>query len=669
MNNLTRSLLLILILLTFPILGNATSFVKLSIDSNVVREGQSFYIEIEADTDGPFSLEPDQEPTDFKVVYQKPSYVSGSSVSINNGQVTHSQISYSTLTLTCKANKPGKYTYGPITIDGVKSNTVSFEVVDANAYVAPSYVDPLSSFSFNIDPFAVDPAAIAAFAMDPTSFDPTKGPIQVGKGNEEMFLVADVNKTSAYEQEAIEYTVTLYTTYQDIRFLGAAASPKFEGFVIDESTDISQSFSAKQYKGKLYKSLVIAKYIIFPQKAGKLLIKGNDYTVATTNWSLYYDHYFGNMIDKQPVQLNISPNDIEINVKELPTPIPYNFIGGVGDFKITASMPNTNVATNIPSQLVFKVEGSGNIKYVKLPDIAPFLPKTIEAFSPNVTNDSKISGNTVTGSSTFDYSIIVKETGDVVIPAMEFSYFDPESGEYKTMKTEEIKLAVTQGQTSSRSQTLLTFESDLLPVGKTQKGEEEPYIESWLYWMWYAAFVFIFILCLASYRKYIRDHENIDQLRSKKANRMALRRLSKAYKCYKNGQEEAFYDEMLAALWGYLGDKLKMPTSELNRNNVGEEFKKHNVKESTFMPIINLIDECEYAKYTPVSRESNMRQLYSDAIATLSGVESEYEEEQNKDLNGQNESEESYDNKKYINTSRPGDEKETFDNYQNDDNE
>ena len=108
---------------------------------------------------------------------------------------------------------------------------------------------------------------------------------------------------------------------------------------------------------------------------------------------------------------------------------------------------------------------------------------------------------------------------------------------------------------------------------------------------------------------------------------MALKRLSKAYRCYKNHQEEEFYNEMLAALWGYLGDKLKMPTSELNRNNVGQEFKKHGVKESTFMPIINLIDECEYAKYTPVSRSSNMQQLYTQAVQSLSAVENEYDEE------------------------------------------
>lgn len=136
---------------------------------------------------------------------------------------------------------------------------------------------------------------------------------------------------------------------------------------------------------------------------------------------------------------------------------------------------------------------------------------------------------------------------------------------------------------------------------------------------------------------------------------MALRRLSKAYQCYNNHQEEQFYDEMLSALWGYLGDKLKMPVSELNRSNVSTEFKKHGVKESTFMPIITLIDECEYAKYTPVERDSNMRQLYKNAVETLAKVESEYDKEIGKpeyhDESGSM-SEDNYVNTMYADASR-----------------
>ena len=134
----------------------------------------------------------------------------------------------------------------------------------------------------------------------------------------------------------------------------------------------------------------------------------------------------------------------------------------------------------------------------------------------------------------------------------------------------------------------------------------------------------LFLISLAGYRKYLIDHEDIEALRSKRANKFALRRLKKAYACIKANREEQFYDEMLSALWGYLGDKLKMPASELTRANVSDEFKKHGLSDVTFMPIINLIDECEYAKYTPVSRDSNMKQLYAAAVVALQKVNSEY---------------------------------------------
>ena len=647
--------LTILFLLFFPFLCIATTEVKLSTPyGSKATIGQPFYIQIEANTAGPINLKKSDYPNNVSVVYTTPGEKTEQSVYIDNNGKTINKKTTHTLTLTCKGEDPGIYTYGPIEIDGVKSNTIKYEVTEKSSspYSSKVYIDPMSSFGFDIDPSLTDPS----LGIDPSTYDPTSGPIFVGKGNEEMFLIANVNKSNVYEQEAIEYTVTLYTTYQDINFLGAAASPKFEGFLMEESSDLSQSFSAKEYKGKLYKALVIAKYIIFPQKSGKLQIKGNTYTVSTNSWSLFYDPYlyYGSMISKNPVQLNVTPNDIEIDVKELPKPIPANFMGGVGNFSITSSMPSTNLATNTPASYQIKIEGSGNIKYIKLPEISPYFPSSTEVFTPDVKTDTRIANATVTGTSIFNYLIVSKETGNYEIPGLEFTYFDPVSATYKTLHTSNYSIHVDLGKESDKSQKTLWFNSNLMPIGNVSKELKAPYIYSGSYWLWYILSVTVFIVCLVAYRKYLKDHEDLTQLRSKQANKMALKRLSKAYQCYKDNKEEEFYNEMLSALWGYLSDKLKMPTSELNRNNVNAEFKNHGVNESTFMPIITLIDECEYAKYTPVSREANMRQLYSDAITTLANVENEYQEETKKKNANEDSMSGETENHMYINTTAAG---------------
>lgn len=592
--------------------------IKISTDApgNRIGVGETFHITIEA-TNCPGSMEMDKVPPGVKIVYRATNQATSSTLQGGHMEQTRR----TSLILTCKGETEGSYKFGPVVIGNVKSNVISYQVTSGSGQSGSGGGSGNNTGS---------PSA---------NFDPNGPPVFVGKGNEEMFLRASVNKSTAYEQEAIEYTVKLYTSYPTIKFLGAAAAPKFEGFVVEESKNVSTSFSFENYNGKNYQTAVIARYVIFPQKAGKLKVLGNTYTVSTDAEQYYHDPYFSNMTVRYPIQLNVTPNDINIEVKPLPTPKPANFTGGVGHFAIKSSMPSKTLSTNAGGALVYTVEGSGNIKYLTLPDVASKFPSSIEVYTPDVTVDAHVEGNTVTGNARFDYSIVPQEAGDFVIPALTFSYFDPASGEYKTMTTEEYHIKVEKGKSSDKSQQAMRFNPELMPVGHISDHSGRIYAYSIFYWLLYIIPAGLFVISLGIYRKYLKDHEDLTLLRSKKANKMALRRLSKAYKSLKSNDVERFYDNMLSALWGYIGDKLKMPTSELTRSNVGEEFERHNVKESTFRPIINLIDECEFAKYAPGSREGNMKKLYKEALSSLANVESEYSEKQSKQSNEESDDE------------------------------
>lgn len=582
-----------------------------SLQGSKVGVGEKFSIFIKAINLQGDHLDISQKPQGCEIIYKSTS----ASYTVVNGKSEN----VTQLTLTCKATTPGKYKFGPVKIGKSASNVLSYEVTSAPQ-------SKTSAGSSGGSGAGQTKTGNGSSGQGIGSFDPNGGPVFIGKGNEEIFMRASVSKTSVYEQEAIVYTVKLYTTYEVIKFLGATAAPKFDGFVVEESDDVSKSFAFEDHNGKVYKTAVIARYVIFPQKPGKLKIQGNTYTVSTDTYNYYHDSYmyFQNMVVKYPIQLNVTPNDLVIDVKPLPTPVPANFIGGVGQFAISAEMPQTSLSTNSAASLVYHVSGQGNIKYVKLPELSTFLPKQFEVYSPKENVDAKVAGNNVSGTANFDYLIMPQEAGDFSIPPIEFYYFNPETGNYVPVKTKGFDVTVALGKSSDKSQQAASFNPELMKVQDLMRKIPVPYIDTILYWLWYVIPFMIFVFCLGSYRKYLRDHEDLQLLRSKQANKMAVKRLNKAFQFMKGKQEEQFYNEMLSALWGYLGDKLQMPPSELTRSNVGEEFSKHGIQESTFMPILNLIDECEYAKYTPVSREANMRQLYSDAVDSLAEVESEF---------------------------------------------
>lgn len=634
-------LLILLVSLIVPVGSFGASVVKITTDASGegVEVEESFHITIEA-INCAGSLDISSLPPGVKVVYRTTRQ--SSKVTSYNGRTE--QINSTSLILTCKGVTPGKYTFGPVSVDGTKSNVVSYKIIPSTGKKARSNSN----------------AGLSNMTQT--------GPLFVGNGNEEMYLKAYVNKTTAYEQEAIEYTVKLFTTYGDIKFLGAAAAPKFDGFVVEESSDVSNSFKFEDLNGKTFKTAIIARYIIFPQKAGKLKVTGNTYTVSTDARQYYHDPYYQTITVRQPVKLNVTPNDIVIDIKELPTPIPENFIGGVGSFQISSTLPANHLKTNEAATITYTIKGEGNIKYLTFPALGDFLPSSIEVYSPEVSVDANVGSSNVSGSAKFEYSIIPRETGNFKIPSIKLSYFDPADKTYKYIDTREYTLSVSMGEVSSKSQQSLVFNPELLPTGKLMREGLRPYVFSWLYWLWFVVPVILLIVTLFVYRKHLHEREDMVLFRSKNANRMALKRLAAAYKCYKNNQEKEFYDEMLAALWGYLADKLKIPTSQLNRSNVSEEFKEHGVKVSTFQPIINLIDECEYAKYTPVSREANMKQLYTDAVESLSKVESEYEENITPDTDSEEKGDETDYSLGYVNTSDTSDNSDTSLNSENSDN-
>lgn len=530
---------------------------------------------------------------------------SGSSSSFVSTNGRTSQSFSNTYALTLKADKKGSYTFGPVTVGGVKSNSVSYTIGDAAAPQQP-YPQP------------------GANRQGVTGADPTasNAPTFIGKGNEQLFLRANISKTNAYEQEALVYTVKLYTTYNSIKFIGATDAPKFDGFVIEESDNISDHLVMENYQGKDYATAVIARYIIFPQMTGKLKIIGNKYTVSADAEEYYHDPFFSRMTVRRPVQLHVTPNDLTVDIRPLPLPKPANFSGGVGHFNISSDLPTGNVISNQAGSITYTITGEGNLKLITLPDLNNIFPSQIEVFSPTTDVKSHVGSSNVSGSVKFDYSFMPLEPGRFDLPAVSLVYFNPATGKYETAVSRSYTLDVARGSESSKSQASLAFSSALMSDhGKLQK-HFRPYVFSFLYWLlWFIIPALLLAFVLIMYRKHIAEQSDLVALRSKKAAKMAKRRLRAAGLCLQRKETDRFYDEMLRAIWGYLGDKLRIPVSELNRANVQEHLQQADIDSSIRDTLLKLLDDCEFAKYSPAQAQHDMQAIYDEGIETLNKLE------------------------------------------------
>ena len=606
---ISRTILLPLLLMIGMLPAFANPKVELRVEApsrtGNIEVGQNFYIKIVVSNIGETPAAP-KSVAGAKVLYFGHQSSSSSFTSIN-GQTSQSVVNIYALTL--KAEKAGKFSFGPVSVGGVKSNTVSYTIHEAGK--AP-------------DPYAA-PATNSGSASAAASQDPDQ-PTFIGKGNERLFLRASVSKTTAYEQEALVYTVKLYTTYGSIKFIGATDAPKFDGFVIEESNNISNQLTYETYQGQTYATAVIARYIIFPQMSGQLKILGNKYTVSTDAEEYYHDPFFSQLTVRRPIQLNVSPNDLTVNVKPLPTPRPANFSGGVGKFNISSTLKSADVMANQAGSITYAVTGEGNLKYINLPDLNALYPDEIEVFSPTTDVKTVVGLSNVSGTVKFDYSFMPLEQGVFNIPPVELVYFNPATGKYETSTSRGYTLKVGKGQESAKSQSTLTYNSKLLPVSLKSARYARPYVRGIAYWLIYIIPVLLLGGALIARKKYSEMMADVVGLRSKRAGKMARRRLKKCEVCMKHDKEEEFYDEMLKAVWGYLGDKLKLPLSELNRENVSQLLKEHFIEDENIEKVLHLLDECEFAKYSPASSRRKMPEVYDSATQVLNALEADFAE-------------------------------------------
>lgn len=534
-----------------------------------------------------------------KVLYQGTS--SGTSVSVVNGNVDRQTTETHVITL--RAEKEGSYTFAPATIsaDGRTFSTNTWKLT-----ILPP--DKTSSSAGGASRQSMGEEA----------------------GNTELFIRTVLSKTKVYEQEALLATIKLYTRASGVQAENYSF-PSFEGFVVQD-IDLPQntSFELENYNGVNYKMAILKQCLLFPQRTGKITINPGKFDFQVETYQLV-NGPFGPMRVPQGVSRSVSSNAASVEVMPLPAGKPVSFMGGVGNFTLSSSISSTHVKANeaITLKLIFK--GSGNLKYMKNPDLK--LPNDFDTYDPKVDVSVKATTGGVSGTRTVEYTTIPRFAGKFKIPAVEFSYFDTKSKQYKTLHTEEYEITVEKGASGEGGKTVSNFSNkeDLKLLNRDihyiklnmMNLVQTPsiYVDNWKYWLWYILPTLAFCIFVLINRKQAKANANVALMKNKKANKVALKRLKVAGKYLKNHDKEHFYDEVLKAIWGYLSDKLSLPLSELTKDNVATELEKYGAGEDLISTFNDILSRCEFAQYAPAQSNETMEELYSQTLDAISRME------------------------------------------------
>ncbi len=452
-----------------------------------------------------------------------------------------------------------------------------------------------------------------------------------------VFVKSFVNKRNVYIGEPIILTQKLYSK-ERLSNITDFKEPSYTGFW-KEGIDIGElKLSREIINGQAYNVVILNKSILFPQKSGKLEIGSFklDAIIQIVKKRKAKDRFeqmmYGNVLQyyaNENVSL-LSPK-IKINVKTLPNNKPKNFSGVVGKFTMTAEIDKTELKANDAFNLKVTIKGKGNIGLLEAPKIV--FPPDFEVYDPKVSKKSKNTANGISGSKTYEYLIIPRNEGDYTIPSFGFYYFNPQSERYESSVSPDFKIHVTKGDgivfngaTSSG-----VNRDDVKYLGKdiryifthlnNKQGIDNHGFNS-LKHILSLILIFIFgILSIIILKKREKKRGNTSLMRLKKATKMAKKRLKLASKLLHENNEAKFYEETSKAIWGYLSDKFNINLSELSIDIIKENLKNNNVDNENINEIVQILEQCEYARYAPSKNQHDMFELYDRSVKIISKIE------------------------------------------------
>lgn len=575
---------------------------------DVVRAGERFQV----------SYTVDAKPEDLQVgewgtlqVLMGPSVGYSASTQIINGKMSQSY-SY-TYTYVCRATQPGDVQIpGAVAVVGgqeYRSEPLRLTVLAANSPVPPR----------------------GGASGRSAGQQPGQSEAQGTENPDDLLVDVELSHREVYQGQPIVATLKLYARiglvgFEDLQF------PDFKGFWAKELPTSSQvRFVPDVHNGKRYNVGVLRQFLLYPQQTGKVEIPPLRASIECRvegSPRSFFDEFMGTF--RTEVR-TVASKAKTVTVKPLPSGAPHSFSGAVGQFTLRAAIGDTVLTTNQAVNYTVTISGVGNFHLLGNPAIA--FPSTLEVYDPVPKANYAIKGSNQQGQITYDYVIIPRAPGKIEVPAYEFSYFDLEQGCYKTVRTPSYHLRVIPDSTGVGGGTVARgvnkedvqfLGSDIRHINSTVPvllSSSGSFLASSFFWIWVLLAMVLFFVSYLYLRQRQILSRDVTLARDRRALRMVNRRLRRAKQLLET-HDEQFFQQLLQALWGYLGDKLNLETADMSSTSITEQLHSRGVPDDLVARLHDVIADCEFAQYAPSAYQGKPELLYDKTSAAIVQLDS-----------------------------------------------
>lgn len=450
--------------------------------------------------------------------------------------------------------------------------------------------------SFSSQPIQVQVGQGSAPAAPGQPAEPAPAPSTLNGQN--LFVEAAVDKTNPYQGEQVTYT---FRFYQAVNLPGQVSyRPSAFTGLWNDVEPMQQSYNVN-VDGRAYLVTEVS-HILFPTVAGEVMIDPTKLIIPGGLWQA------DTTLQTPPVTLDVQP---------LPAGAPLNFKGAVGKFALSATVDKQDAKVGEPITLNVEINGQGNVG--SMGDPTPANDGNWRAFASDSGTYTEVVNGRLRGAKSYEWLMSPTNGGQLMLPAVEYSYFDPDTGGYETLSSEPVVVnvegtAVTY--TPEQPGTPPVVNSELRPMKAVTavKDAGPQLVQQPFFWLLWLLPLGLVLGQVAHDKRQAHLLATADERRSSQASQKAEKALKQA------GKHDDPFAEIGRILITYLEEKLHTSVRGLTSDGRTALLKTHGVSDRTIANVEICLAQAEAGRFAPTSR-SNVDDLLQRTLAVVEKLE------------------------------------------------
>ncbi len=389
-----------------------------------------------------------------------------------------------------------------------------------------------------------------------------------------------------YVGQQVILTFTFYQSqslYGDTRY----EPPQAENFVTKE---LSHPENVTRLLGDSEYLVQQRRWAVFPTTAGRATIEPVEVIATMHPMTPPQDYY---------------TNTLELYVRQLPpAPAGKQFEGAVGKFTAKLTADRTSVKAGETFTLTLIVRGAGNLHGLGTP--TPQVPEWVRIYRSREDRTSAPGyggeSDTIGGEARFEFLALAKRPGTVKVPPIEFVYFNPDAGRYKTTKTEGVSIQVAPGAAMEDGPSEETEQMRHIMA----RGPGKPAGGPLLVQPWFWALQGLPLLALATFAYLSHRNRallaNPELARSLNAPRVARAHLYEARQALTCDDSDRFCTAVSHALTDFIAHRTGLQAADISTQEAIAALREESIDEDLVGRVDALLRRCDYGRFAGAGR-------------------------------------------------------------------